>query len=157
MQTISRLTVSAPDGPPQRPAAAGRRTIRLSPPLNATIKAARAGEAGKGFAVVAAEVKALAAQTAKAEEIGIQIAGMQTATQQSVAAIKEIGQTIGHGAETGSASSQVLASAQALSQESNHLKVAVGKFRLQVCRYSSCPGPQFRAISARYSARRRFR
>jgi methyl-accepting chemotaxis protein len=64
--------------------------------LNATIEAARAGEAGRGFAVVASEVKALAAQTAKAtEEISTQIAGMQTATQDSVAAIKEIGGTIG--------------------------------------------------------------
>jgi methyl-accepting chemotaxis protein len=63
--------------------------------LNATIEAARAGEAGRGFAVVASEVKQLASQTAKAtDEIGTQIAGMQTATRESVAAIKEIGTTI---------------------------------------------------------------
>ncbi|WP_454642265.1 methyl-accepting chemotaxis protein [Bradyrhizobium liaoningense] len=64
--------------------------------LNATIEAARAGEAGRGFAVVASEVKSLASQTAKAtDEISSHIAGMQGATAESVAAIKEIGATIG--------------------------------------------------------------
>jgi methyl-accepting chemotaxis protein len=143
--------------------------------LNATIEAARAGEAGRGFAVVAQEVKALAAQTAKAtEEISLQISGMQAATHQSVADIKEIGTTIGriseiaaiiaaaveeqgaatqeiarnvqqaaHGTqgvaaniadvkqvanETGTASSEVHASAQMLSAEGNKLKTEVERF-----------------------------
>jgi methyl-accepting chemotaxis protein len=143
--------------------------------LNATIEAARAGDSGRGFAVVAQEVKALAAQTARAtNEISSQIAGMQVATQDSVQAIKQIGSTIGRISEiaatialsveqqgdatqeiarnveqaaqgtsevatnivdvsngarqTGSASAQVLSSAQSLSGESNRLKLEVGKF-----------------------------
>jgi methyl-accepting chemotaxis protein len=143
--------------------------------LNATIEAARAGDAGRGFAVVASEVKALAAQTAKAtEEISAQIAGMQSATDMSVAAIRGIGRTIAsiseisstiaaaveeQGAatqeiarnmqeaahlstqvatnvtdvnkgagETGSASTQVLASARSLSKESGQLRLEVDKF-----------------------------
>jgi methyl-accepting chemotaxis protein len=143
--------------------------------LNATIEAARAGQAGRGFAVVASEVKALAEQTAKATgEIGAQISGIQSATRESVDAIKEISISIEslseissaiasaveeqgaatqeisrnvqqaaqgtqavssnvidvqRGAtETGTASSQVLSSAQQLSRESNRLRFEVGKF-----------------------------
>jgi methyl-accepting chemotaxis protein len=147
--------------------------------LNATIEAARAGEAGRGFAVVASEVKSLASQTAKAtEEISSHICGMQSATSESVAAIKEIGSTIGRISEiaatiagavaqqgsatqdiarnvqgaaqgtrnvegniaqvnsgaidTGSASREVLNSAQTLSSESTRLRQELDRFMANI-------------------------
>ncbi len=147
--------------------------------LNATIEAARAGEAGRGFAVVASEVKSLASQTAKAtDEISSHIAGMQEATQESVAAIKEIGGTIGQiskiagniaaaieqqsnatteiarnvqnaasgtaeiaesifevnrgASETGTASGEVLSSAQTLAVESTRLRQELDRFMANI-------------------------
>ena len=86
--------------------------------LNATIEAARAGEAGRGFAVVASEVKSLASQTAKAtDEISTHILGMQSATKESVAAIKEIGSTIGQISEIASTIATAVEQQSAATQE----------------------------------------
>jgi methyl-accepting chemotaxis protein len=107
--------------------------------LNATIEAARAGEAGRGFAVVASEVKALATQTAKAtEEIGSQIAQMQSATRLSVGTIKEIGGTIrliseitssiaASVEEQGAATQEIARSVQQAAQGAAHVSGNIGE------------------------------
>jgi methyl-accepting chemotaxis protein len=86
--------------------------------LNATIEAARAGEAGRGFAVVASEVKALAGQTAKATgEISQHIGAIQSATEDSVGAIKEIGDTIARMSEISSTIAAAVEEQGAATQE----------------------------------------
>jgi methyl-accepting chemotaxis protein len=75
-------------------------------------------KSGRGFAVVAQEVKALASQTAKAtDEIGIQIAGMQTATQEAVGSIKMISSTNGKISEITRAISAAIEQRGAATQE----------------------------------------
>ncbi|MBB4314909.1 methyl-accepting chemotaxis protein [Roseospira marina] len=89
--------------------------------LNATIEAARAGDAGKGFAVVANEVKTLANQTAHAtDQIASQIGGIQSATQEAVAAIRRIGEVIDRLSEITTAISGAVEEQSAATGEISH-------------------------------------
>ncbi len=71
--------------------------------LNATIESARAGDAGKGFAVVASEVKNLASQADKTSgEIQLIVTEMRQAAQAIIAALTEIGGSVGSISEAAS-------------------------------------------------------
>ena len=81
------------------------------------------------FAVVAAEVKTLADQTAKATgEIGDQVGGIQAATDDSVSAIKAIGETIAQMSEIATAIASAVEEQNASTQDiaTNIQQVAIG-------------------------------
>ncbi len=120
--------------------------------LNATIEAARAGDAGRGFAVVAQEVKALAAQTAKAtQDIATRIEAMQHATGKSVSAIEQISSVITEldrfSARIANAVEEQVASAREIAGNVSSVATGVGEVAASVGQIESVAERANRAAS----------
>jgi methyl-accepting chemotaxis protein len=94
--------------------------------LNASIEASRAGEQGRGFAVVAGEVRALAQRSAEAtEEIRKLIIGIQTETNEVIAAMESGTEQVVMGTELVDETRQSLNKITAASDKISHLVSAI--------------------------------
>jgi methyl-accepting chemotaxis protein len=89
--------------------------------LNANIEAARAGYAGKGFTVVANEVKKLAGQTNSAtEQIEKRIAAIRSGSDEAVAHMAEMVQTVSRISEVTTTLSAAVVEQSAATENVNH-------------------------------------
>lgn len=121
--------------------------------LNATIEAARAGEYGRGFAVVAQEVKALAAQTAKAtQDIANRVTAMQATTGRSVNAIQGISERVrelnSFSARIASAVEQQADAARDIARNVSHASEGVGHVEDSMRQMEAILGKNTRSLSA---------
>ena len=90
--------------------------------LNAAIEAARAGEAGRGFAVVADEVRKLAEKTMTATtEVGNNIKGIQTATQNNTRRVVDAATSVERATELAGTSGEALREILSLANQTSEL------------------------------------
>ena len=100
--------------------------------LNAAIQAASAGEAGRGFSVVAEEVQRLAERSADAtRQIASLVKGIQTDTQDAVAAMERSTQGVVEGAKLSDNAGTAL-------QEIDHVSRKLAELIEQISQATSC-------------------